>query len=125
MAAVGVGVLGAGTLVAQQGTGGVRGQPRMERDDATGAGSQQVMQHVRTWSEASRKSAKEMVEKYGPPQAMTDTMLVRQNNGPWKRTIVYSEALGHDFPMPHKDVHEIEEGHCRTETTLVDFSPLR
>jgi hypothetical protein len=30
-------------------------------------------------------------------------MLIWQNNGPWKRTIVYRDTVKHNFPFPHAD----------------------
>src|SRR5215212_5873154 len=61
---------------------------------------------VASWPEDSRKAATMVVQKYGPPDETTPTMLVWHNTGPWKRTIVYREPVDHDFPMPHKDVWE-------------------
>lgn len=58
------------------------------------------------WHEASQAAAKDMVEKYGQPDGVTDTMLVWNDNGPWKQTIIYKEAIQHDFPTPHPDVLE-------------------
>lgn len=59
-----------------------------------------------SWSEASRKAVAFMTDKYGPPAEMTASMAVWNETGPWKRTIVYSEEIQHDFPMPHPDVME-------------------
>ena len=61
---------------------------------------------VANWPEASRMAAMEMVQKYGPPQGMTASMLVWENNGPWKWTRVFRESVQHNFPMPHPDVLE-------------------
>lgn len=58
------------------------------------------------WHEAAQQAAQQMNEKYGPPDGVTDMMLVWNDTGPWKRTIVYKEAVDHDFPMPHPDVLE-------------------
>ena len=58
------------------------------------------------WHEASQDAAKKMQEKYGDPDEVTDTMLVWHDSDPWVRTIVYKEAVQHDFPMPHPDVLE-------------------
>lgn len=58
------------------------------------------------WHEAAQKAAKDMQAKYGDPDEATDTMLVWHDSGPWVRTIVYKEAIEHDFPMPHVDVLE-------------------
>jgi hypothetical protein len=71
------------------------------------AGAQdKSMPDLSGWHEASQKAAKEVMDQYGSPDEMTDTMLVWHDTGPWKRTIIYKEAVQHDFPMPHPDVLE-------------------
>ncbi|MFP2934132.1 hypothetical protein ACLESO_55205 [Pyxidicoccus sp. 3LG] len=64
------------------------------------------LDQIQGWSADSKKAARAMLDKYGPPNETTASMWVWHNNGPWKRTIVYSEAVDHRFPMPHKDVLE-------------------
>lgn len=64
---------------------------------------QQVIEH---WPEESQKAARNMLEKYGRPDGVTDSRLVWLDNGPWLRTIVYEEPVQHNFPVPHKDVLE-------------------
>lgn len=61
---------------------------------------------VASWPEASRMAAMDMMQKYGPPQGVTASMLVWENNGPWKWTRVFREPVQHNFPMPHPDVME-------------------
>jgi hypothetical protein len=68
--------------------------------------AEQTNQLIRNWPDVSVKAAKEIIQKYGQPNEATPTMLVWNNNGPWKRTIVYKQEVAHDFPMPHKDVLE-------------------
>lgn len=58
------------------------------------------------WHPAANEAALSMMDKYGAPDGMTDQMLVWGASGPWKRIIVYREAVQHDFPMPHPDVLE-------------------
>lgn len=58
------------------------------------------------WHEAAQQAAQSMVEKYGQPDGTTDNMLIWHDNGPWERTIIYREAVQHDFPTPHPDVLE-------------------
>jgi hypothetical protein len=58
------------------------------------------------WHSASREAVTYMMNKYGPPAEMTPTMAVWHQTGPWKRSIVYSQAVQHNFPMPHPDVFE-------------------
>jgi hypothetical protein len=56
------------------------------------------------WHEASQKAAKHMMDTYGPPAEMTDTMLIWHETGPWVKTIIYKDATTHNFPMEHPDV---------------------
>lgn len=58
------------------------------------------------WPETPRMVAAEIIQKYGPPQEATATMLVWHNNGPWKRTILNREEIPHSFPRPHTDLLE-------------------
>lgn len=64
----------------------------------------QDMPDVSSWPEVSQMAAKEMMEKYGKPDIISDQMLVWIKNGIWNRTIVFKEEADHNFPMPHKDV---------------------
>lgn len=75
-------------------------------DRSAKPGHSDVAQHVRGWPEDSQKAATAMSQKYGAPDEMTPTRLIWLNNGPWKQTIVYKEAVDHRFPVPHKDVLE-------------------
>lgn len=58
------------------------------------------------WPEMARKSAKQTIARYGPPNEATPSHLIWFNNGPWKRTIVHRHEIPHDFPQPHTDVIE-------------------
>lgn len=58
------------------------------------------------WHPAAQEAATAMMAKYGAPASMTADMMVWNRTGPWKRTIIYREAVQHDFPMPHPDVME-------------------
>ncbi len=42
-----------------------------------------------------------MLEQYGPPNEATPTKLLWYRNGPWKRTLLTSDEVTHNFPMPH------------------------
>ena len=59
-----------------------------------------------TWHPAAQEAVQSMTQKYGPPAEMTASMAVWNKTGPWKRTIVYAQAVPHHFPMPHPDVLE-------------------
>lgn len=65
-----------------------------------------VKQMIASWPEASRMAAADMIQKYGPPQEVTASMLMWKDNGPWKWTKVSRETIQHDFPMSHPDLLE-------------------
>ncbi|MFN3405672.1 MAG: hypothetical protein ACK40G_16355 [Cytophagaceae bacterium] len=61
---------------------------------------------IKNWPEKQRKAAQELIQKYGEPTAVSSEMISWENNGNWKRTIVYKEEVTHNFPMPHADFVE-------------------
>ena len=58
---------------------------------------------VEDWPAAPRGIARQMVEKYGPPNEATPTKLFWYRNGPWKRTIVDRDTVTHNWPTVHSD----------------------
>jgi len=73
------------------------------KDNDKEAGAQAV---IAAWPATSKKVAEEMIGKYGQPQGAIADMLVWNNSGPWKRTIVYRDTVAHSFPTPHPDLLE-------------------
>lgn len=65
-----------------------------------------VQRMITSWPQASRMAAMDMMQKYGPPQEVTASMLMWRNNGPWKWTRVSRDTIPHSFPMPHPDLLE-------------------
>ena len=65
-----------------------------------------VTQIVAGWPKVARQAAETTVEKYGPPDEASASRLIWHNNGPWKRTVIYSDEVPHRFPTPHHDVLE-------------------
>ncbi len=57
----------------------------------------------KTGPEAPKKVARATLERYGPPNEATPTLLVWHGNGPWKRTEVTADERPHKFPTPHTD----------------------
>lgn len=64
----------------------------------------QMQKAMAGWPMASREAAMYMTNKYGPPAAMTNDIIMWGKTGPWKRTIVYRKEYQHNFPGPHTDV---------------------
>ncbi len=84
-----------------------RHKARSEHETADGAGHSvdpaQVEAVIGTWPEAPKMAARQMVEQYGAPNEATPTKLFWYRNGPWKRTILTSDMVIHNFPSPHSD----------------------
>jgi hypothetical protein len=55
------------------------------------------------WPEESREAAQLVVDKYGEPQEATDSYLIWQAAGPWKRVVASKDFDEHRFPAPHND----------------------
>jgi hypothetical protein len=55
------------------------------------------------WPDAPKRGAWQMLEQYGPPNEATPTKLFWYRAGPWKRIIVTSDVVTHNFPSPHSD----------------------
>ncbi|MGQ0827651.1 MAG: hypothetical protein ACT4ON_04570 [Bacteroidota bacterium] len=75
-------------------------------DNKNIAASSPATPALESWSDASKKAADIMKKMYGEPAEQTASMMLWNNNGPWKRTIIYAKEVKHDFPMPHTDVME-------------------
>ena len=58
---------------------------------------------IASWPDAPQKGARQMLEQYGAPNEATPTKLFWHHKGPWKRILVTSDVLVHDFPAPHSD----------------------
>ena len=58
---------------------------------------------IATWPDAPQKGARQMLEQYGAPNEATPTKLLWYRKGPWKRILVTSDVLTHNFPAPHSD----------------------
>jgi hypothetical protein len=68
--------------------------------------STSVNELISSWPEMPRQAAQKLIAKYGPPNEQTPSMLTWNNNGPWKRTILYKQEIPHEFPSPHTDFLE-------------------
>jgi hypothetical protein len=57
---------------------------------------------IDNWPTAARQNAQAMVLEYGQPDRTDEASLVWYNNGPWKKTVAYREAVfqGEDDAKP-------------------------
>jgi len=55
------------------------------------------------WSGRAAEILKEISDKYGPPDEKNNHYATWFNNGPWKKTVVQTQGIPHNFPMPHED----------------------
>jgi hypothetical protein len=58
---------------------------------------------IEDWPDAQKNVARQMLAKYGPPNEATPTQLFWYRNGPWKRTVLTSDVVTHNWPTPHSD----------------------
>jgi hypothetical protein len=98
--------LAAAPAFAQGNAPGQSGQGSAPAMGQAGQTASVSMADIQDWSETSKKAAQAMLDKYGQPNEATASMWIWHDNGPWKRTIVYSQEIDHNFPVPHKDVLE-------------------
>ncbi len=63
-----------------------------------------VQAQIANWPETSKLAANMMIQKYGLPMGVLPGMLVWNETGPFKRSIVIKDEVLHNFPTPHKDV---------------------
>lgn len=52
----------------------------------------EIEAQIAEWPEASRRAAQRMIQKYGLPDQAAARVLIWNDNGPWKRTIVRRDA---------------------------------
>lgn len=57
-----------------------------------------------SWPDSSRSAINDLTTKYGMPDAVTDKMVIWNNSGPFKRSVVFREEINHMFPYQHSDV---------------------
>lgn len=58
---------------------------------------------VEPWPNAQKNIAIQMLDKYGAPNEATATKLFWYRNAPWKRTVLTTDVVAHNWPAPHSD----------------------
>ena len=86
---------------------GVAHEARGEHETEPGARHRvdpaEVERIIADWPDAQQNVARQMLAKYGPPNEATPTQLFWYRNGPWKRTVLTSDVVTHNWPAPHSD----------------------
>ncbi len=86
---------------------GLAHKAKGEHETEIGAGERvslaEAAQIIDGWNEPQKRVARQMLEKYGPPNEATPTKLFWYRNGQWKRTELTADAVAHNFPAPHTD----------------------
>ncbi|MEJ7759323.1 MAG: hypothetical protein WKF55_06990 [Gemmatimonadaceae bacterium] len=80
-----------------------RGEHETEGGSSQSVSLSQAEAIIESWPAAPQKGARQMLEQYGAPNEATPTKLFWYRKGPWKRILVTSDVLVHDFPAPHTD----------------------
>ena len=101
-----LGLIALGSAAVLTGAGSTVGATQAAAQSASRVNKASVQRMIAGWPQASRMAAMDMMQKYGPPQEATASMLMWRNNGPWKWTKVSRETIPHSFPMPHPDLLE-------------------
>jgi hypothetical protein len=58
---------------------------------------------IKGWPDESREAAQLVVDAYGDPHVVTESLLIWNRVGPWKRMVASRTFYRHDFPAPHTD----------------------
>ena len=58
---------------------------------------------IEKWPKESKEAAQLVIDKYGDPDELADSVLIWNHVGPWKRMVAYRDFDKHDFPYPHND----------------------
>lgn len=58
---------------------------------------------IEEWPEQSREAAQLVVDTYGEPHEATESLLIWNGVGPWKRVLASKTYHDHHFPIPHID----------------------
>jgi hypothetical protein len=86
---------------------GVAHEARGEHETEAGARHRvdpaEVERIIDGWPDAQKNVAQQMLAKSGPPSEATPTKLFWYRNGPWKRTVLTSDVVAHNWPAPHSD----------------------
>ena len=92
-----------GRAVAQGIAYDLSGEHESQKGQRYTVSAAEVEQIIEDWPTPQKNIARQMIEKYGPPNEATSTKLFWYENGPWKRTELSRDAVLHHWPTIHTD----------------------
>jgi hypothetical protein len=92
-----------GRAVAQGVVHKLQGEHETEDGGRYTVAAEEVERIIDPWPAAQKNIARQMLAKYGMPNEATPTKLFWYRNGPWKRTVLTSEVVVHNWPTIHSD----------------------
>src|SRR6185369_11249924 len=81
----------------------LKGEHETEDGGGYTVGADDVERIIDAWPAAQKNVARQMLAKYGMPNEATPTKLFWYRNHPWKRTVLTSEVVVHNWPTIHSD----------------------
>ena len=81
----------------------VRGEHETQKGARRTISTAEVEKIIEDWPAPQKNVARQMIEKYGPPNEATPTKLFWYENGPWKRTELSRDIVVHNWPTVHTD----------------------
>ena len=91
-------------LFAEAGAQAGAGTERLETESSLSAQTPESV--IRKWPGTSRTIARGMIDAYGRPQRFGADFLAWDDNGAWKRSVVYRDARPHFIAIRDKDYLE-------------------
>ncbi len=61
---------------------------------------------IEAWPENTQITARGLISKYGPPDAVTNQRLIWNNRDPWSQITVLRDGVSDDFPTTHLNIVE-------------------
>jgi hypothetical protein len=92
-----------GRAVAQGVVHELRREHETQTGDAQRLSLDEVDRLIENWPDAQKNVARQMLDKYGPPNEATSSKLFWYRNGPWKRTELSRDVVAHNWPTVHSD----------------------
>lgn len=81
-------------------------ETKTEGDRSSQGSPKDATSAIQQWPENSKLTARQLIDKYGPPDAVTGDTLVWNEKDQWSQVTVYREGPKADFPVEHENIVE-------------------